>query len=790
MSLLCSFLFCGNVIVYAKEDPGYVYKSLSVIVEVNDAREYRVKETMTIDFQKEMHGIIRDIPKSSSVEKVEIEDVHVEGMHYTLQNETDKMLIKIGDADEVVSGERQLTLTYTLKHYQDYDHDHDYVYVNVLGTDYDSEVERFHAEVRFPSEERLEKYRVLSGREGTSSNIYTKTYKEGDTIFVDSKETLRPQIGVSVQLRFEEGTFGNAPVYEVPYLIKEQDMNIQLTQEQDFMVTQTMKVQVKDSYVTLLVPMISREWDNDVYRVDDVKVSHVYRESIDNGYIQITLEEGTHSVNISYLLHPYRIMSDTITLSLNAPENDTRIEQLTLTMKSPDIVKPNVYLQRKSDQTKNDRYKVEVNGDTLTLHTLDTMEAAEVLKLSFELDSSCFHRSTTFDQGTFVALSIFFLMVIFCLRFVKYRNKELIVPISFDPPKGINPAEAGYIMDKKLSNQDITSLIFYWADQGYLKIHHVNDEYYFEKLKPVDLDAPVYEQTLMKEMFSYGSKDGIVKKENLKHVFYIDIKHARKSIIKKYSGKKALRDPHVETLRKICLVASVLPIMLYYVASLYAVHENMYLPVVLSLPLIPIVFIIAKLLDVVKKLKENDGGFVTKAIAYGFIIFMLGCMILVLRLEFTPALAICVGSFILSLIMAAGLHAHTAYSKELLTELLGFKEFIETAEKDQLELLLSEDPDFYYHVLPYAQVLHVSDIWIHKFKDISVQPPQWYDGDEDFHYEMMHAMVHDMQQDMKQASSQPVARGGSSSDDAGRGEGFSDGGHTGGGSGGGGSRGW
>lgn len=483
-------------------------------------------------------------------------------------------------------------------------------------------------------------------------------------------------------------------------------------------------------------------------------------------------------------------MSDTISLSLNAPENDTKIEQLTLTMKSPYTVKPNVYLQRESDQTKNDRFKVEVNQDTLTLRTLDTMEAAEVLHLNFELESSYFQRSITFGQWIFVLLSLLILIMIFFLRFVKYRKKDIIIPISFYPPKGINPAEAGYIIDKKLSNQDITSLIFYWADRGYLKIHHVNDGYYFEKLKPVDLDAPVYEQTLMKEMFSYGTRDGIVKKENLKHVFYIDIKHARKSIIKKYSGKRALRDQRVETLRKICLVVSVVPIILYCFATLYAVRENMYLPVVLLLPLIPIVFIIAKLLDAVRKQKENGGGFVTKVIAYGFILFLLGGMAIALRLEFTPALMVCVGSFILSSIMAAGLHVPTAYCNGLLTELLGFKEFIETAEKDQLELLLSEDPDFYYHVLPYAQVLHVSDIWINKFKDISVQSPQWYDGDDSFHYAMMRSLVNDMERDMKQASSQPATRGGSSNDYAGGGEGFSDGGHAGGGSGGGGSRGW
>ena len=67
--LLCLFSI-EFPIIEANEEAGYVYDELNVIVTINEEKEYHVEEHMVIDFQKEMHGIIRDIPKESQVEDV------------------------------------------------------------------------------------------------------------------------------------------------------------------------------------------------------------------------------------------------------------------------------------------------------------------------------------------------------------------------------------------------------------------------------------------------------------------------------------------------------------------------------------------------------------------------------------------------------------------------------------------------------------------------------------------------------------------------------------------------
>lgn len=68
----------------------------------------------------------------------------------------------------------------------------------------------------------------------------------------------------------------------------------------------------------------------------------------------------------------------------------------------------------------------------------------------------------------------------------------------------------------------------------------------------------------------------------------------------------------------------------------------------------------------------------------------------------------------------------TDYRVQMAGRLLGFKEFIKTAEKSRLEALQNDDPEYFYKILPYAMVLGLTNKWTKLFKDIEVQQPEWY----------------------------------------------------------------
>ena len=58
--------------------------------------------------------------------------------------------------------------------------------------------------------------------------------------------------------------------------------------------------------------------------------------------------------------------------------------------------------------------------------------------------------------------------------------------------------------------------------------------------------------------------------------------------------------------------------------------------------------------------------------------------------------------------------------------LLGFREFIEKAEKDRIERLAKDDPTLFDRVLPYALVFGLEDKWANAFGDMYREPPNWY----------------------------------------------------------------
>ena len=104
-------------------------------------------------------------------------------------------------------------------------------------------------------------------------------------------------------------------------------------------------------------------------------------------------------------------------------------------------------------------------------------------------------------------------------------------------------------------------------------------------------------------------------------------------------------------------------------------------------------------------------------------------------------------------------------------------------------MLVEEDPQYFYNILPYAYILGVSSKWISKFDGIAMEPPTWYRGDS---YDTMH-MNHRIEDTMDSVTHDMLSAPSSSSSGSSGGfssSGSSGGGFSGGGSGGGGGHSW
>ena len=91
----------------------------------------------------------------------------------------------------------------------------------------------------------------------------------------------------------------------------------------------------------------------------------------------------------------------------------------------------------------------------------------------------------------------------------------------------------------------------------------------------------------------------------------------------------------------------------------------------------------------------------------------------------------CLGWLMLATVVIAAWYIfrrRTLLGEKYLTQIISFRRFLLTAQKNQLEKLLDEQPAYYYHTLSYAWTLGVSKAWINKFATDQVDQAIWYDN--------------------------------------------------------------
>ena len=89
---------------------------------------------------------------------------------------------------------------------------------------------------------------------------------------------------------------------------------------------------------------------------------------------------------------------------------------------------------------------------------------------------------------------------------------------------------------------------------------------------------------------------------------------------------------------------------------------------------------------------------------------------------------VCLVAFVLCGI-AVRILSFTERHAEVMGDILGFKDFIVYTEEDKIKIMLEEKPELYYDILPYAQVLGVTDEWEDKFQSITLVKPSWAVGE-------------------------------------------------------------
>jgi len=561
-------------------------------------------------------------------------------------------------------------------------------------------------------------------------------------------------------------------------------------------------------------------------KISDISVSDNYSLSNENGYKVIRIGDenytmtGQKNYTISYL---YNLGKDTgkeydeLYFNLIGNEWDTSISNITFTITMPkEFDKSKLgFSSGIIGSTDSSNVIFNVNDNVITGKLNGTLNPGEALTVRLELPEGYFIGASNNLDIMMLISSIFpiLFVTIGYLIWKKYgKDEQVVETVEFYPPEGLNSLEVGFMYKGKAENQDVISLLIYLADKGYIKISQLEEKYLISvtkgfkitKLREYDGNN-INEQIFLDGLFNkkrtfllYGneyninnSNSNVVTSVDLYNKFYLTMNEILSNINNKENKHKIFEKTASNKTKFIVLMI----IMIYCLITIppiftYGDFENLLFA--LLFPGIGFTVMFQMLFGETQTIYVNGtpthSPIVTKifGLVFGgmfggmpwffmvyptliqdyiyFIIYIIGllCVIgLVICLKYLPK--------------------RTPYGNQILGKIKGFKNYLETAEKDKLESMVMQDPSYFYNILPYTYVLGVSDKWIKKFETISLQAPSWYDSPTEFNVVAFGSFMNNT---MRSAETSMSSSPSSSSGDS------SGGGSSGGGSGGGGGGSW
>ncbi len=432
-----------------------------------------------------------------------------------------------------------------------------------------------------------------------------------------------------------------------------------------------------------------------------------------------------------------------------------------------------------------------INGNTLTASYDVPLMTFQALTIYAPLSNDFFTFIPPTDFSMFILGSLIGLLLLTVFLYFKYGKDDLVVEsVEFNPIPGLSSAQAGFIYDGFVDNKDILSLIIEWAYKGYLTItEEEKDDFTLTKLKDLDNTSIRAEQALFNGLFKSGD---IATSTSLKNTFYASIANAKNDIYRYFQGNKErhIYSNTASALKVIFASLCFIPFALLFANAYYQTRYQGTISMIIAGAIFVFGSLISAWLIYVVKRWSSQKSALNILSAIG--LFMVGGLYIIATFALAIYFKVPVWTYAFTLILTLIILAlvsvmdrRTELGIHYLGKLIGLKRFIETAEKDRLEMMVHDDPTYFYKILPYAYVLNVSDVWSKKFESISIEQPDWYVGSTPHlnSYLFMRNFSHTLSSMNQVMTSIPQSSGKGGGGFGGGGGGFSGGGFGGGGGG-------
>lgn len=433
-------------------------------------------------------------------------------------------------------------------------------------------------------------------------------------------------------------------------------------------------------------------------KVRDIRVSENHSVDRDLDYCSIrigaedSLVTGDHSYTISYqyvLGEDKNEDFDEFYYNIIGDQWDTYIDEVSFTITMPKEFDSSLLGFSTGDYgtVGTDTVEYTVDGNVISGRTTQGLAPYNALTIRTQLPDGYFYFNKPLYYAKLAALVVIPLIalaVVLTLWSKFGRDKKVVKVVEFYPPEGMSSADVAYWYNGAIDNKSLVPLLIELANEGYVEIIEKDSkhgDFEIRRLKQ-SYDGPDSSKWLFfNGLFKYpGSK--VVREDDLKEKFYVTLAE----ISKKYNSTK--------NRTKVFNKKSLLMRMTGWLVSIAGILLTLFLSALII-----------------------GGTEKTIFTAVGVII------------------GIC--AFVLSFFI----RQRTDTGHQILQKIEGFKLFLETAEKERLETLVEDNPQYFYNILPYAYVLGVSDKWISKFEGIALEPAEWYSSSHPFNTIMFYHFI-------------------------------------------------
>lgn len=318
---------------------------------------------------------------------------------------------------------------------------------------------------------------------------------------------------------------------------------------------------------------------------------------------------------------------------------------------------------RKNDITSYVDYYV--SGNTIYARVSSRYQLNGSLTIDIELPEGYFVGGTSVYGNKSLIVCIICIITSIAMFILWFKNgKDLdsgVPTVEFYAPDNLDPAEIGYLYKNDTGRRLAVSLIVSLASKGYIKIIDSENKEDHVIMKNPDKEGVIRPAMSENEVIVYNGlfKNSDATQLSTNYDFYKVFDEIAKNVHQKFDDE--VNDLTAYKSMVVSSVCFLICVVLLGIA--YCNFEDLN-------PSLNILYLVAALANV--------------------------------------------GTFILTILMKR----KNSTGERIKAKISGFRNYIEVAEKSQIDMFVLKNPNYFYDILPYAYVLGVSKKWINKFENI------------------------------------------------------------------------